>query len=122
MSKHHIYYVYLLKCKDGTYYTGVTNDVERRFVEHQEGKDIKAYTYRRRPVELVFYAEFSNIEGAIKKEKQIKKWSRKKKEALINDDFEVLPRLSKKSFNKEKFSIHSDFDNSNSYRNAEYSN
>jgi len=119
MCKQHIYYVYLLKCNDGTYYTGVTNSIERRFVEHQEGNDVKAYTCRRRPLELVFYAEFSNIEGAIEKEKQVKKWSKKKKEALINNNFETLPRLAKKNFDKKEFSIHSDSD---SYRNSEHSN
>lgn len=76
----------------------MTNNIERRFSEHQSGEDINSYTFSRRPVELAFYAEFSNIEFAIEKEKQIKKWSRSKKEALINGDFEILPELSKKKF------------------------
>ena len=96
--KHHHYDVYMLKCSDGTYYTGVTNDLSRRFSEHQSGDDQKSYTYRRRPVQLVFFADFSNIEYAIEKEKQIKKWSREKKEALINENYELLPKLSKKHF------------------------
>ncbi len=98
-SKYHIYYVYILKCADDTYYTGVTNNIERRFLEHKTGEDVNAYTFRRRPLQLVFYAEFSNVEFAIEKEKQIKKWSKNKKEALINGDFELLPELSKKEFN-----------------------
>ncbi|MCO6500326.1 MAG: GIY-YIG nuclease family protein [Vicingus serpentipes] len=98
--KHHKYYVYILKCNDNTYYTGVTNNIERRFIEHTEGLDIKSYTHSRRPVSLVYYSEFSNIEFAIEKEKQIKKWSRKKKEALIDEQYEKLPLLSKKDFRK----------------------
>ena len=58
------------------------------------------YTANKRPLQLVFYAEFTDINLAIEKEKQIKKWSRLKKEALINGDFDALPNLAKKSFNK----------------------
>lgn len=96
--KYHQYFVYLLRCSDNTYYTGVTNDVYRRLAEHQSGDDIHSYTYKRRPVQLVFFAEFSDINSAIEKEKQIKKWSKAKKEALINEKFELLPGLSKKNF------------------------
>lgn len=98
MSKYHQYFVYILKCSDNSYYTGITNNMERRLIEHQSGENKIAYTYNRRPIELVFKAEFSNVEVAIEKEKQIKKWAKKKKEALINGDFELLPELSKKSF------------------------
>ena len=99
-AKYHTYFVYILKCSDGTYYTGITNNVERRFLEHQSGEDINSYTHKRRPVKLMFYAEFSNIEFAIEKEKQIKKWSSHKKEALISGQFELLTDLSKKKFKK----------------------
>ncbi len=98
MSKRHLYYVYILRCNDNTYYTGVTNDVVRRLSEHQEGKDSNSYTFKRKPVQLVFYTEFSNIEVAIEKEKQIKKWSKNKKEALIDGKYELLPNLAKKEF------------------------
>ena len=96
--KYHQYFVYILKCNDGTYYTGVTNNINRRLAEHQSGDDPKSYTFKRRPVELVFFAEFSNIDYAIEKEKQIKKWSKAKKEALIEGKYELLPNLSKKKF------------------------
>lgn len=99
--KHHCYYVYILKCNNNTYYTGVTNNIARRFIEHQEGIDKKSYTYKHRPVKLVFYEEFSSIDFAIEKEKQIKKWSKKKKEVLINKMYEELPLLSKKEFKKK---------------------
>ena len=96
--KFHQYFVYLLKCSDNTFYTGVTNDVYRRFLEHQNGENSSSYTYKRRPVQLVYFEAFSNINSAIEKEKQIKKWSKAKKEALINEKFELLPELSKKKF------------------------
>ncbi|MFD2725155.1 GIY-YIG nuclease family protein [Hyunsoonleella rubra] len=95
-----IYCVYILKCSDNTYYTGITSTLEKRIIEHQTGRHIESYTYNRRPVHLVFYAEFTNPEVAISSEKQIKKWSRAKKEALINGEFEKLPNLAKKKFRK----------------------
>lgn len=92
------YYVYILKCSDNTYYTGITSNVISRLKEHQTGKHQNSYTYKRRPVELVFYCEFTDVELAIKTEKQIKKWSRAKKEALIHNEFEKLPNLARKKF------------------------
>ena len=92
------YFVYILKCNDGSYYTGITNDISRRFQEHNNATDPSAYTSSRRPVELVFHEGFSNPETAIQFEKKIKKWSRKKKEALIESRFDDLPALSKKNF------------------------
>ena len=66
--------------------------------QHQLAFYPDCYTVSRRPVELVFYAEFTNIEFAIDKEKQIKKWSRAKKEALINGEYDAIPNLTKKHF------------------------
>lgn len=94
-----IYYVYILECSDETYYTGITSNLKKRLLEHKIGKHIEAYTYNRRPLHLVFYAEFTNVEIAIQNEKQIKKWSKAKKRALINNDYESLSNLSKKKFN-----------------------
>jgi len=91
-------YTYILKCSDNTYYTGVTSNLSKRLIEHKYGKHFESYTYKRRPVELVFYAEFTDINLAIQTEKQIKKWSRVKKEALINNEFDKLPNLAKKIF------------------------
>ncbi len=93
------YYVYILKCSDDTYYTGFTSNLEKRHFEHKTGKHKDSYTYSRRPINLVFYAEFTDPNMAIATEKQIKKWSKVKKEALINNEFEKLPNLSKKNFN-----------------------
>ncbi len=91
-----ISYVYILKCADDSYYTGVTSNLDQRMQQHESGFYPDCYTASRRPVELVFYAEFTNIGFAIEKEKKIKKWSRAKKEALINGDFDQLPNLAKK--------------------------
>ena len=93
-----ISYVYIIKCNDYSYYVGVTNDVLRRFEEHQNGIDSKAYTFNRRPLELVYFTTFTNIEIAIEAEKKIKKWSRLKKNALIENRLSDLPNLSKKKF------------------------
>jgi putative endonuclease len=86
--------VYILKCSDGSYYTGVTNDIERRLKEHGSGKDPRCYTYKRRPVELVYFEVFWAPKEAIEWEKRIKGWSRAKKEALISENWEKLKELS----------------------------
>lgn len=95
-----VYYVYILMCSDKTYYTGITSNLEKRINEYKNGKHLDSYTYKRRPIDLVYFAEFSNIDIAISTEKQIKKWSKAKKEALINNEYDKLPNLSKKKFNK----------------------
>ena len=95
------YHVYILKCADNSYYTGVTSELDKRISEHKSGKHKNSYTYFRRPVDLVYFAEFTNIDLAISAEKQIKKWSRSKKEALIQGEFENLPNLAKKNFKKD---------------------
>lgn len=96
------YYVYIVKCSDNSFYTGVTNDVERRVLEHNNSEDKKAYTFRKRPVKLVWFEYYIDINQAIEKEKQIKGWNRKKKEALINCDFDLLVELSNLKNNSKK--------------------
>jgi len=93
-------YIYLLKCSDNSYYIGVTNNLERRLLEHNEGININCYTFSRRPIKLVFSELFDNAKKAIAFEKKIKGWSRKKKEALTNNDWHLLPELSKSFANK----------------------
>ena len=93
-------FVYILECSDGTYYTGVTSHLQKRMAEHSSAVHPDSYTATRLPVKLVFYAEFTDINIAIDKEKQIKKWSKAKKLALIEGRFEDLPNLAKKRFNK----------------------
>jgi putative endonuclease len=89
-------YVYILACSDDSYYTGVTNDIERRLYEHDAGLDPESYTYIRRPLVLKYLEQFDDVNKAIEREKQIKKWSRKKKEALFEENYEMLKLLSKK--------------------------
>lgn len=89
------YYVYILKCSDNSYYIGITNDVDKRFGEHQQGINPGSYTYKRRPVELVFFEPFNSPIDAITFEKRIKGWSRKKKEALIERNWDKLKHHSK---------------------------
>ena len=89
-----IYFVYILQCSDDSYYVGITSDLEKRLNEHQSGKYPTAYTYHRRPLELVWYQDFLEPNQAISFEKKLKKWSRAKKEAIILDQWEDLPKLS----------------------------
>ena len=89
------YFVYILRCRDNSYYTGVTNNLEGRLFDHQQGTDPKAYTFKRRPVKLVFCEMFNDINQAIAFEKQVKGWRRAKKETIISGDWELLPGLSK---------------------------
>jgi predicted GIY-YIG superfamily endonuclease len=82
------YYVYILKCADDSYYTGSTDNLSKRLWQHQEGENSSAYTFSRRPVELVWSEEVRTYHEALTHEKQIKGWSRAKKEAVIRGDFE----------------------------------
>ncbi len=93
-------YVYILKCSDDSYYTGITSNLTERLESHKTGKYKGSYTSTRRPLTLEFYVEFTDITLAISTEKQIKKWSRLKKEALINGEYDKLPNLAKKKFIK----------------------
>ena len=88
------YSVYILRCRDRSYYVGVTNNVEMRFAQHQRGDDLSCYTYARRPLTLAHVLTFGDIKDAIAAEKQIKGWSRAKKEALMSGDIALLEKLS----------------------------
>lgn len=78
-------FVYILRCADGSYYVGKTNDLRTRLAEHQSGVGAD-YTSVRRPVEMVYAEEHSTIRSAKNRELQLKRWSRAKKEALISQD------------------------------------
>ncbi|APQ16971.1 GIY-YIG nuclease family protein [Maribacter hydrothermalis] len=88
------YYVYILKCSDGLTNTGITNDISRRLEEHQKGLNKSSFTYKRRPVELIFHQEFNDVKQAIYFEKKVKKWSAKKKYALANGNFDLIQILA----------------------------
>ena len=86
--------MYILKCADGSYYTGSTNNLELRLQQHQRGEGAK-HTRKRLPVELVYYEEYERIDHAFFREKQVQGWRREKKEALINGKIDKLPELSR---------------------------
>ena len=88
------YYVYILLCSRGEYYVGLTNDLIQRVTDHAEGVHKTCFTFKRRPVKLVYYETIPFLEEAVDRETQIKKWSRKKKEALIQQDSHKLYLLS----------------------------
>ena len=94
------YFVYILLCNDNSYYTGVTNNLDRRLYEYENGLDPGSYTCKRRPVKLVFNEIFDDIKQAIAFEKQIKGWNRAKKKAIINGNWDTLPELSKRTTDK----------------------
>ena len=88
------FYAYMLRCADGSCYTGQTDNLERRLASHQAG-EIAGYTSVRLPVELAWSETFSSREEALGAERQIKGWSRAKKEALIERDWDKLRELSR---------------------------
>ena len=88
------FYVYILRCSDNSYYTGHTDNLEARLAAHQQGA-IPGYTARRCPVTLVFTEEFDSRQVAFERERQVKGWSRAKKEALIEQDWEKLVNLAR---------------------------
>jgi putative endonuclease len=90
-------WMYILECADGSYYVGSTRNLKRRVWEHNEGIGAK-YTARRRPVKLVYAAEFENVAEAYAREKQVQGWGRAKRQALIRGDYEALPELARKDF------------------------
>jgi len=87
-------WVYILRCSDSSYYTGSTSNFEQRIAQHQSG-ELGGYTASRLPVTVVFVQEFANVRDAVSAERQIKGWTRRKKEALIFGDYDSLPSLSR---------------------------
>ena len=94
-------YIYMLRCADGSFYTGLTRrPLEERVSEHNSGP-IEGYTRSRRPVEIVWSEEFHRATDAIAAERRIKKWSRRKKIALIERDWEALKQAARKDFKRD---------------------
>ena len=85
--------MYILECSDGSYYTGSTVNLELRIKQHQNGQGAN-HTKKRLPVKLVYYEEYEKIYQAFYREKQVQGWSRKKKQALINNFPEDLKSLA----------------------------
>ena len=93
-------YMYILECADGSYYTGSTTDLELRLQQHQSGEGAN-HTRKRLPVRLMYYEEFDRIDEAFYREKQVQGWSRRKKEALMENRANDLPLLSKNYTEKD---------------------
>jgi putative endonuclease len=90
------YIVYILECSDGSYYTGSTDNINKRLWQHEQGVDSSSYTYSRRPVKLVWASEETQYYyDALRWEKQIKGWSRAKKQALIRREFDTIHEVVK---------------------------
>jgi putative endonuclease len=87
------YAIYILKCSDGSYYTGMTKELDTRIAEHQTGTRRNSYTFNRRPVELVCSEIVETYPEAFQWEHRIKGWSRAKKEALICGDIERIHEI-----------------------------
>jgi predicted GIY-YIG superfamily endonuclease len=88
-----VFFVYILGCSDGSFYTGHTDNLEKRLAEHASGT-FGGYTATRRPVKVLFSQEFPSREEALAAELQIKGWSRKKKMALMAGDWREISRLA----------------------------
>jgi putative endonuclease len=89
-------WVYILQCADGSYYVGSARySRDRRIGQHQSGEFV-GYTSKRRPVKLVWFADFQSVRDAIACERQLKGWTRAKKEALIRGDFAEISRLARR--------------------------
>jgi predicted GIY-YIG superfamily endonuclease len=88
------YWTYLLRCADRSYYVGHTDDLDLRIAKHDDGT-FGGYTSTRRPVTLVYAELFDTRDDAFWRERQIKGWSRAKKEALAREDWAELRRLAK---------------------------
>ena len=87
------FWVYMLKCSDESYYIGHTENLEMRVWQHQSG-DVPGYTLNRRPVTLVYSQDHPTRLEALTSDRQIKGWSRKKKEALVRGDWDTISRLA----------------------------
>ncbi len=96
------FYAYMLRCADGSYYAGHTDDLDARMAAHQSGL-MPGYTSKRIPVQLAWSQEFAERDHAFAAERQIKGWSRPKKEALIRGDWEAIQLLSRKLFLRPSF-------------------
>ncbi len=94
-------WVYILKCADDSYYVGSTTNIQKRIAEHTSGL-FGGYTAARKPVIPLWSQQFDDIKNAIEAERQIKKWTRAKKEALMRGDFKELNSLSRSSATKAK--------------------
>lgn len=90
-----MFWVYILQCSDDSFYVGHSDDLQKRLYEHEAGLFSTCYKFNKCPVQLVFTEQFESRENALARERQLKDWSRAKKIALINSDWDKLILLSK---------------------------
>ncbi len=88
------FHVYILECADGKYYVGHTDNLDYRMTQHSNGVG-SAFTAKRRPLKLLWSADFQDRTAAFELERKLKGWSRAKKQALMRGDFDALPALSR---------------------------
>ncbi|MHC3003303.1 GIY-YIG nuclease family protein [Gordonia sp. GN26] len=93
-------YLYILECSDGSLYVGSTRNLENRIQQHDSGRG-SVYTRSRRPVRLVYRQEFEHVGEAYDAEVHLHGWSRAKRLALINGQFELLPELARKKWKRD---------------------
>ena len=91
------FWVYMLRCADDSFYVGHTDELEKRFTEHVGGRFL-GYTHSRRPVTMVYSAEFQTRYETLTAERRIKGWSRAKKRALVEGDWAAISKLARKKF------------------------
>ncbi len=89
------FYVYMLECADDSIYTGHTDNLEARLAAHRDGR-FRGYTFKRRPVGLIFREQFMTRDEAFRAEREIKGWSRDKKLALARGDWQALRELAER--------------------------
>jgi putative endonuclease len=99
------FYVYILKCRDGSFYTGHTDDICKRLWQHENGTFPDCYTFERRPVSMFYCEALETRENAINREIQIKNWSRAKKIALAQGDWKSLSLFSKSPHERPSASL-----------------
>jgi putative endonuclease len=98
------YHVYILRCSDNTFYTGITGNFDQRWVHHHQGYFKTCYTFKRRPLKIEYFLEFTDVIQAILFEKRIKGWTKAKKQALINRDFDKIQLLAEcRNYTHSKF-------------------
>ena len=87
-----MYYLYLLRCSDNSLYCGQTKNLKRRIKEHNSNDSKSKYTRARRPIKLVYFEKYKTVNEVLRREWQIKRWSRSKKEALIQGNIALLEK------------------------------
>jgi putative endonuclease len=96
-----MFWVYMLRCQDDSFYVGHTDALDVRIEQHNRGTFATCYTFARRPVALVYSQDFASREQALAAERQSKGWNRAKKTALIKGDWSEIARISRFKYGKE---------------------